>query len=300
MKHQSIFSLLLLAVALLLGACARAPEPVQLEAARKPALWKIQGDKGAVWLFGTIHMLPPDTGWQSAAFDEAVRTSDQLVLEASNLDDVNAIAAVFNDMGVSDGNPPLANRVDPDLHPVLDRLDAEIPGPRSVLDRMESWAAALALGSAQNTDLGLSMGQGVDQILIMRFRADGKSISGLETISEQFALFDQLTESDQRKLLDAVLRGTDGNDAAFEAMLAAWMRGDADAVLNNQKDGILASASIRNALFDRRNKAWAQKIDAMARKDQSVFVAVGAGHMAGPAGVPALLKAMGHNVQRIQ
>jgi uncharacterized protein YbaP (TraB family) len=289
-----------LSIALLLGACSKPVEPVRIEGEGKPALWKVQGKTGTTWLFGTVHLLPSDTDWQTAAFHDAVRQADSLLLEASGLDDQKAVAEIFASMGVSGGQPKLTSRTDAALHPVIDRLDSDIPGPRAVLDHMESWAAALTLASVQSADLGLNQNSGVERVLTLRFRAEDKAISGLETISQQFGFFDLLSEKDQRLMLDRVLRNSDKNRPQFEKMLAAWMRGDPDAVIADLNDGILASPAIREALLDGRNRNWAAQIAKRVDNNDNVFVAVGAAHMAGKGGVPALLGDMGYAVERVQ
>jgi uncharacterized protein len=292
--------LFVLFLALLLAACSNAPASAPLEKEGKPALWKVTGDNGTAWLFGTVHLLPPNTDWQTPLFDQSVRAADILVLEASGLDDVKATSNAFAQLGISGGQPTLASRVEPKFHPTLDRLDENIPGPRKLLDHMESWAAALTLASAMSADMALSSENGVENILTLRFRADEKAIIGLETVSEQFGYFDQLSESDQRLMLNAILRDADKNQENFKELLAAWMRGDADGLLDNEAGGVLASPAIREALLDRRNRNWAKQIGTILDDGKKAFVAVGAGHMAGAGGVPALLTAAGYTVERIQ
>lgn len=291
---------LLASLLFLLVGCSKEPHPVTAEESGKPALWKVSKGSGTAWLFGTVHLLPPDTDWQTPAMHRATREADGLVLEVTGLDDQQAVAQIFAHMGVSRGLPPLDSRIDPALRPVLVRLEARIPGPPSVLNHLESWAAALTLSSAMNTDLGLSQASGVERILTLRFRTDGKALQGLETISQQFGFFDTLSESDQRLMLDSVLRGEKSNRESYQTMLSAWLRGDADAVFDGGGDTILASPTLREALLDGRNRNWARQIGAMIDKGQKPFVAVGAGHMVGKVGVPALLNAAGYKVERIQ
>jgi uncharacterized protein len=285
---------------LLLVGCAKEPQPVTVDEPGKPALWKVSKGNGTAWLFGTVHLLPPDTDWQTPAMNAAIRQSDALVLEVLGLDDQQAVAQIFAQMGVSGGQPMLESRISPQLRPVFARLDERVPGPTSVLDHMESWAAALTLASAMSADLGLSQGSGVEHVLTLRYRTDAKPLRALETISQQFGYFDELSESDQRLMLDAVLRGEKENRKNYQTMLSTWMRGDADAVLGDDGDSILASAAIREALLDGRNRNWARQIGMMVDKGERPFVAVGAGHMVGKGGVPALLAATGYKVERIQ
>ena len=54
------------------------------------------------------------------------------------------------------------------------------------------------------------------------------------------------------------------------------------------------------ALNDERNPAMAERIDALHGEGQRLFVAVGALHMTGPKALPALLRARGFRVERVE
>jgi uncharacterized protein len=295
-----MFRLMLAVLLLLITGCSREPQAVVVDESGKPALWKVSKGKGTAWLFGTVHLLPPDTDWQTPALHRATREADSLVLEVTGLEDQQAVSQIFAHMGISPGQPPLDSRINPALRQTLVRLDDRIPGPPTLLNHMESWAAALTLASAMSADLGLQQESGVERVLTLRFRNDRKPLSGLETIGQQFGFFDQLSEHDQRLMLNAVLRGEKDSRESYKNMLGAWLRGDAEAVFDGGADSILASPTIREALLDGRNRNWARQIGAMIDKGHRPFVAVGAGHMVGQGGVPALLKTAGYHVERIQ
>src|SRR6185437_3959320 len=63
--------------ALLTGAPAAAKAPQ----AAHPALWEVSDPDTTIYLFGTIHLLPDNFQWRSAKFDQAVQSSQQLVVE---------------------------------------------------------------------------------------------------------------------------------------------------------------------------------------------------------------------------
>jgi uncharacterized protein YbaP (TraB family) len=57
--------------------------------------------------------------------------------------------------------------------------------------------------------------------------------------------------------------------------------------------------SLARRLIDARNQIWLSKIDGYLRSGQTYFVVVGAGHMAGPNGLLALLKARGCQIEQL-
>lgn len=288
---------------LLLGACRAQPEqqPIAFDQPGKPALWRVANSKGGgAYLFGTVHLLPPDAQWQGPAIEEAVRSSDRLVLEVADLDDAQAVAEIFAQMGIAHGLPPFIDRIPPDLRRSARQMARDADIPLSVLDGMNSWAAALALASAANTDLGLSREAGAEHVLQYRFESQGKPVSGLETTSKQFGFFDALPEREQRALLADIVRNAGKGRASYTKMLSDWMAGRSDRLLDSANDGMLTSPVIRETLLDGRNRAWAAQIATQIEKGQHPFIAVGAGHLAGPGGVPELLKTKGYSVERIQ
>lgn len=268
-----------------------------------PALWKVtaaDGKGGSAWLLGTVHSLPAAVEWQGPEIDAAIRSSDQLVIEVSGLEHKEEVSRMFSAMGVAGGLPPLSTRVPADRRPILNDLAANSDVPSAMLDHMKSWAAMLALANVSRDDWGLEQGSGVEKVLQPIFEGQSKPVSGLETIEQQFGMFDRLSETDQRAMLVSMLDGTKTARADFEKMLGDWMAGRSDELLDKANEGMLASPTIRESLLDGRNRAWADKITVMLARGQSPFVAVGAGHMAGPGGVPALLKAKGYKIERIQ
>ena len=54
---------------------------------------------------------------------------------------------------------------------------------------------------------------------------------------------------------------------------------------------------VKKALLTDRNRRWALQIETMLREKRVFFITVGAGHLAGPEGVPALLRKAGYKVE---
>ena len=83
-------------------------------------------------------------------------------------------------------------------------------------------------------------------------------------------------------------------------MLDAWNRGDAKAVARTIQQSDKDSPSLYKLMFTDRNARWKQWVDRRLARPGTVFMAVGAGHLAGDRSLVTLLKRDGHRVSRVQ
>lgn len=279
---------LLLLVAL--AACSPRPEPAE------PALWEIEGTKGeAAWLFGTIHTLPRPAAWRSAAIDDALTQSDRIVVEVADIANDAAMAEVFADLARTPDLPPLSQRVSPRLRKTLAALLDKGGMKENQFATTETWAAALMLARIGDRSEGA---YGIDRAVIEA--AGTKPVVELEGAARQLGIFDTLPEQEQRDLLAAVLSDTKNVEAEQARLAATWRQGDMTAIEAETRTGILADPELRQVLFTVRNRDWTAQVIAMLQRGERPFVAVGAAHMAGPEGLPAMLAARGYRVTRVQ
>ncbi len=282
--------------ALLLGGCSDQPAlPAQPEGA--PILWELANAQGEVegWLFGTIHALPDGVEWRSDVLDEAVAEADVLAVEVASLDDGVALGELFTRLAFDDPPGPLAARVDPALAEQYQALLTRAKVRRSHFDAMETWAAALTL--AQVAQQAKSE-NGVDRALIRDFGT--REIIEFEGAETQLRIFDDLPETEQRDLLNAVIGETEDYEQDIGRMARMWQTGDEKQLSELTGEGILADPELYEALLAGRNRAWAAQLENLLSASAKPFVAVGAAHMFGADGLPALMKARGYTVRRIQ
>ena len=279
-----------LAATLLLASCGgeparEAPEP-------SPALWEVTGADGEKgWLFGTVHALPDGIEWRTPLLTSTLEQAGVLVVEVANMGDADSAQQAFAALASSRNLPPLLSRVPaadrPALAAALERADMT----ERQFASTESWAAALLIANAQRTG---EADNGVDRTLL----AQGLPAISLESFAGQFAIFDQLAAADQQVLLAET--GEDADPADEQAMVEAWAAGDLATLRREIDSGFLTDPEIRAALLVDRNSAWVEQVAPLLDSDRRPFVAVGAGHLLGPEGLPALFEARGYTVRRIQ
>ncbi len=260
--------------------------------APSPALWEVSGPGGQqAWLFGTIHALPDGVKWRTGKVDDALGRSSVLVVEIADLSDAKAAQSTFYRLSTTPGLPPLTQRV-----PAADRAAVKaLLNQAGLADddfpATETWGAAMILGNRVSRG---DPANGVDRKLI----AKAKRVEGLETFAQQYGVFDRLPQAEQADLLLATARDAQGNGEDKEAR--EWLTGNVAALQRDADGTVLAYPGLREALQIGRNLAWDKRIEQLLADGEKPFVAVGAAHMFGQQGLPALLMAHGYTVRRVE
>ena len=283
-------------VALSLAACGGQRDAAKPDGPH-PALWEITDSKGAVegWLFGTIHALPDGTRWRSPRLDETVQQADMLVVEVANLEDGAELSRIFQSLAFDRPEGPIADRIDPALSEEFEALLVKAKVRRDYFDPMESWAAALALAQVAQS---AKSENGADRALLAAF--DKREVVELEGAQGQLEIFDALPPAEQRDLLNAVLIEASEADDGMGELAQTWLAGDTEKLTALTRRGILADPELVQALLRDRNRAWAAKLENLLSAPDKPLIAVGAGHLLGEAGLPAMLEARGYTVKRVE
>ena len=262
-----------------------------------PGFWLVEGSRGEkAWLLGTIHALPEPVDWRSAKVDAALGQANLLVLEVADITDDAKTAKAFAALAKSPGLPPLEQRVATDLRDELANEMQQGGMKAGWLDPFETWAAALMLQQVMARG-GNDSGNGIDRAVA---KAWNGQVTEFEGAAVQLAIFDRLPEAEQRALLDAVLKTGPDRAAQLRALQDAWARGDMDLIARVTDEDFGQVPALREALLASRNRAWTTQLETLLARGTKPFVAVGAAHLAGKDGLPALLAARGWKVTRLQ
>lgn len=243
----------LLAVAAALTAAAPAPTTKPAGTA-EPAMFVVRDADTTIFIFGTFHALDGKTEWFSNTVKNAFEQSNELVLETV----------------IPEGPVP----------PQAFGRAFRSPTVTASASFLATTKMALNAGRAQ----GMQVDNGADMVLMHAALAEGKAVEGLETLEFQLDMFNRMpaTAPAPAKPGQAIAGNPiDSLSRSMTAMQAAWKRGD-QSVFVDMLDQLRANApDTYRVMFTERNARWADWIRARMQTPGTVFVAVGAGHLAG-------------------
>lgn len=267
-----------------------------------PSLWHIKGDAskgdlGEVYLLGSVHVLPPRVHWRSPPINRALGRSDVYVFEVPQDD---AAMVELNRLIQAKGFLPPGETLRGLLHPQA-RADYDAAVAASglapaMLERVRPWLAGIQMMFAQISKLNFAAGNGVDSILMEDAAKHRKPMRYLETIAEQFAVLAPDDRELELEEFESGLKDLRDVAAGIEPMVKAWSTGNQTKLDELINGDLKEFPQARKQLLDDRNKRWAPQIEAMLKEKHVFFVTVGAGHLTGPGGLPALLRRAGYSV----
>ncbi|BAV63281.1 TraB/GumN family protein [Sphingobium cloacae] len=295
----------LLAAALLLfgGMLAEPPQALARTKARQalvaPALWEVKDADTTVYLFGTVHVLKPGVDWFKGGIRRAFDQSDELVLEIIEPEDPREMASIMGGAAVARDGTALSQRLEPSARQKYQAAMAANSLPWQAFEMFNPWMAGLALSVAPLEKLGYKADEGVEKGLSAAARAAGKKIGALETPEQQIGYFAALPMTQQVAFLNATVDGLDDMEAQFASLVRHWQDGEPEKLAEEMNASLEATPELADILLFQRNARWAEWIKARMAQPGTVFIAVGAGHLAGRNSVQDQLKALGIATARV-
>lgn len=263
-----------------------------------PALWVAKDADTTIYLFGTMHVLKPGLDWLNGPLERALDSSDELVTEITDPTGTATQSAVLARATLPKGET-LRAMMDAKDRAAYEALMAKIKLPPAALDQYKPWYVAVVLSSLPLIRQGLDPKSGAEATLDAEIRKQGKPHGALETVDGQLGLFDSLPREAQLAYLAEVVKDYDKVVPQIDDLVKAWGDGDAAELAKNMNDEMDDPRLMKTLLID-RNANWAKWIAHRMEQPGTVFVAVGAGHLAGKGSVQDQLKALGIATARVQ
>ncbi len=264
-----------------------------------PALWKVADEDTTIYLFGTVHALPKDVDWYKGNVADALASSDILVTEIVQTPETPAkMQSIIMNTGMLPADQSLRAMLNEEQKASYEAAMTRLGMPAATFDRFEPWYASMMLAMLPIMKEGYSPTSGVEAVLTVK-GGEEKQRGELESLEFQMDLFDQLPIESQIAFLVQSAEGVDTIKPMLDKMVAEWLEGDADGLAALMNDG-LTDPVLADRLLYQRNASWAQWIDARLDTPGTVFIAVGAGHLAGDNSVQDALELRGIKTSRVQ
>ncbi|MNQ36512.1 TraB family protein [compost metagenome] len=295
----ALSTLLLAPSALAQAPTAASAAVVAAPAGSGPGLWVVKDEDSTLYLFGTVHVLKPETPWGTARVDQAFASADEYWFEIADLNNQDGVMPLIQAKGVSPDRP-LSSLLTAEEMADLDAAARTVGATAAQLDPLRPWLASLQLALASIKKAGYVASNGGDQILHARAAATGKPIKGFETAPQQIGFIADMSEDAQLAMLRSGLKEFDQADAMLGQMVSAWATGDVDgldALIGQEMKA--ESPEMYAVMLTRRNEAWAEQIQTLLAGSGTTFISVGAGHLAGAGSLQQKLAERGIRAARI-
>ncbi len=256
---------------LLAAAIAAAAPAAQAPAATgdsaSPAMFVVHDADTTVYIFGTFHALDGKSEWFKDRVRTAFDSSGELVLETV----------------IPEG-------------PV--QIKPRFTGQPLPVTPSASFLATTRMAISAGRSRGMQVGNGADMVLRHAAEAQGKSVEGLETLELQLAMFEHMPAAQaapQPKAGEPIEGGDKmaSMTRVMSDMQSAWKRGDQSVFVSMLGQLEKGSPDTYRMMFTERNARWADWIAGRMQTPGVVFVAVGAGHLAGKDSVLVRLAQLG-------
>jgi uncharacterized protein YbaP (TraB family) len=152
----------------------------------------------------------------------------------------------------------------------------------------------------ENGGSGFSVAASSPEMALLAHARDAhKSVAYFETAEEQIGYLSGASEAVQIKELESAIDDGDRSAADLDQMETAWLTGDVAGTARIVAEAKAQGADFYDLMFTQRNRRFAAKIAEFLRGSNTVFVAIGAGHLAGPDSVQAQLARLSYPSKRL-
>ncbi len=268
-----------------------------------PALWKIADSDSTLYLFGTVHLLPPDLEWKTPAYEAAMADASTTITEA-NVDDpqiAGQIAALTMQLGANPPGVKLSDILGEERFARFAEVTAKFGLPAETMQPFKPWLAMLTASVMAIQAQGFDPNSGVDKRVTDQAEDEGDTLEYFETAEDQIRMLASLDEDEMLANFDISLEQIADPDVMLKPMLDAWKQGDEAALEEAAIDELReTSPAAFDKLLVQRNTNWADQVEKILAGSGNYFIAVGAMHLVGDDSLIDILDERGVKAERVQ
>jgi uncharacterized protein YbaP (TraB family) len=273
----------------------RSQAPEETPARENALLWEISGKGLAApsYLYGTIHMICPEDFRMSDSTIATFGRTGKLYLEI-DMDDPSMALKTMQLAMMKNGS--LKDLMSAEDYATLNRFMTDsMKLPLAMFNKMKPFTLMSLL---YTKILPCPSPKSYEQQFMAMAAGQKKEVLGLERLEDQFAVFDQVPDTAEARMILSMIRDFDGQRAEFARMVDAYKKQDL-AALSKMMESSPDMKGFEETLLYQRNRNWIPVIESAIAKSPCFF-AVGAGHLPGPEGVISLLRKAGYRVVPVE
>ena len=262
-------------------------------------LWKIekQGMSDS-YLYGTMHVGDPRVINLPPKVDQAFIQADHFVMEV--LLNFKTMGYISSASFFNDGRTLKTIMGDFEYKRLSRLINKRILMTENTLNHMKPWAVMMLL--MVPLDQQVQEESALDMVLYRRASERHVQLTGLETAEEQIAVFEEMSMKDQLWMLNRSIEQIETTDAQFPEMLEAYLDRDLARLVAIQQESMYEDSEIDDRfvyqLLNVRNVRMVKRLQSIL-KQGNAFIAIGALHLPGEAGVLHLLERQGYTVTSV-
>ena len=264
--------------------------------------WTYEKDGQQGYLMGSVHFANESFYPLDKQILAAYERSSVLVVEVDegtvSEDERQRLIAAH---GFYANNKTLRDHLSPKTLSIIEGLLKEFGIPLETVKNYQPGLLAITITALQAQKLGYQAEQGIDQYFIQKARYK-KTIRQIETFAFQMELLTNLPVDD--RILHDSFKDMSDYKATWEAMMAAWKRGDGDELYKQAIGDPLSDypslSEFFDVLFFDRHPNMANSANQCVKNKETCFIVVGAGHMLGRKGIVAELIRQGYRVDQLK
>jgi hypothetical protein len=280
------------------------PHPARAATA---CVWRVTNASAPFYLVGTIHALSGKDYPLPKAYAEAMQNSQQFFFEIAP-DPTGKFSKLFDVAAAYPKGDEIRHHIHPETWNFLQKRFREsnylgkgfrigeqyLPG----LQNLRPWAIAYYIwGIRGYSDIHDRLG--VDNYIGYQAKRMGKTRNGLETAEQHVDVLRGMSDIDaELVLLDSLVRGDQRRDD-FNAMRAAWKKGDLGPMMADAKRTREENLGAELRLLDYRNLRWIPKIVGLIQSGVPTAIVAGTGHFCGANSVIDLLQKKGFKIEQL-
>lgn len=290
----------LLKWSLYIGLVAATGSAIPQAAGHPISMWQINGISNRIYLLGSVHVLREQDHPIPAAIEDAYADAEVLIMEV-DLDDLDPIsmAGLVSELGIIRDGSSLQELMGPGPYGEAAEYASRLDIPIEMLAQSEPWLAAITVEQLMLLRIGFNPMYGIEFHLSAKAGKDDKEILGFETAREQLEFLDRLSLPAQRSLLIQTFRDSLNLEEDLNRVIEAWRHGDIEFLEANMLAEMQQYPELYKTIVVDRNEAWVNRIKKLTQDDVDYLIVVGALHLVGEDGVPALLAQIGISADQL-